>query len=372
MILLEQVFNFLIGIIIGILMTAYIFSYNNNNKSNTKSNENINQFDVHNNHNLNDNDFSDVSFTFHSNQTNSSHDKNNLTDAIRKKVRIFCWILTGKQNHLLKAQHVKATWLKRCNNFIFMSSENDSLLPAINLNISEGRDHLWGKTKASFKYLHDNYLNKYDWFLKADDDTYVIIENLRFLLMPHSPDEPIYFGCKFKPFVKQGYMSGGAGYVLSRNALKKFVEIMPDSKKCKNSDDGSEDVEIGKCLEAIGVKAGDSRDAKGFHRFFPLFPGSHLMPENADKPSWLWNYLYYPMESGPNCCSNHSISFHYIKPSQMYILEYIIYHIRPYNNKQILFDSNTLLHAYEESILNMGSDDAFKKNKSDATLLSRI
>ena len=47
--------------------------------------------------------------------------------------------------------------------------------------------------------------------MKADDDTFVIVENLRFMLKDYDPSFPIYFGCKFKPYVKQGYMSGGAG-----------------------------------------------------------------------------------------------------------------------------------------------------------------
>lgn len=44
------------------------------------------------------------------------------------------------------------------------------------------------------------------------------------MLQPYDPIEAIWFGCKYHPYVKQGYMSGGAGYVLSREALNRFVE----------------------------------------------------------------------------------------------------------------------------------------------------
>ena len=61
-------------------------------------------------------------------------------------------------------------------------------------------------------------------FNQADDDTYIIVENLRYMLQSYDPAEAIWFGCKYHPYVERGYMSGGAGYVLSREALNRFVE----------------------------------------------------------------------------------------------------------------------------------------------------
>ena len=79
--------------------------------------------------------------------------------------------------------------------------------------------------------MYEHYKNEADWFLKADDDTYTVVENLRYMLQPYNATTPIYFGCKFKPYVSQGYMSGGAGYVLSKEALRRFVKQGTFSEK---------------------------------------------------------------------------------------------------------------------------------------------
>lgn len=121
----------------------------------------------------------------------------------------------------------------------------------------------------------------------------MILENLRYLLSSHKPTDPLYFGCRFKPFVKQGYMSGGAGYVLSKEAVKRFVnDALPNSTLCKSSNSGAEDVEIGICLEKVGVKAMDTRDSHGRGRFFPFVPEHHLIPSQK-KDFWYWKYIYY-------------------------------------------------------------------------------
>ena len=48
--------------------------------------------------------------------------------------------------------------------------------------------------------------------MKADDDTYVVVENLKAMLKDVDPEEPVYYGARFdSERVKDGYMSGGSG-----------------------------------------------------------------------------------------------------------------------------------------------------------------
>lgn len=74
---------------------------------------------------------------------------------------------------------------------------------------------------------------------------------------------PIYLVCKLlHPRDNITYNSGGAGYILSEEALRRFVEIGIPDPMCKE-DLPDEDLGLGKCLQILNVTAGDSTDQNG-------------------------------------------------------------------------------------------------------------
>ncbi|XP_059148648.1 glycoprotein-N-acetylgalactosamine 3-beta-galactosyltransferase 1-like [Physella acuta] len=254
-------------------------------------------------------------------------DDNLLAKELYSKVRVACWIMTSPTTLHSKAIHVKNTWAKRCNLVLFMSSVADPKFPAVGLDVPEGREHLTAKTMKAFKYLYDHHMEDADWFLKADDDTYVIVENLRYLLHNEDPTQPVYFGQKFKAYVREGYVSGGAGYVLSKEALRRFGEKSYVDYKIFAEYGEAEDVYIGECMQNFGVRLKDSTDSLNRSRFHCFNPETVL---NARFPKWFMEYDHLSRRGGIENISDYAVSFHYIHPNQMYTLEFFIYHLRPY------------------------------------------
>ena len=169
--------------------------------------------------------------------------EHDLSDELFHKVKILCWIMISPEFHQTRGVHIKNTWGKKCNKLLFMSSEYDADLGTIVLpETHEKKNHLWSKTKKSFQFIHDHHLNDYDWFMKADDDTFMIMENVREMLHQYRAQTSLYFGYKMVGNESiNGFMQGGS-YILSKKAVEKFVKLYPN---CRQKDAWAEDLYMG-------------------------------------------------------------------------------------------------------------------------------
>ncbi|CAJ0962932.1 unnamed protein product, partial [Mesorhabditis belari] len=267
----------------------------------------------------------------------------------RRWPRIFCMINT-MPSHVDKIKTVNATWARHCDGHIFtttMTNDTENIHDYWTFNFTNARyninNHywLWDRLRAGMKKLYEEKGKSYDWFLKADDDTFVVIENLKEYLKGRSPNEPLYLATMLKymdhSLTKRPrdfiYPSGGSGYILSREGLKRFVEVIEESngEKCRNTSYLHEDTEVGWCLRSAGVTAIPSVDRQGAHMMLPIDVMDIIHPTNRisgmDR-GWARQSVAAKLQPGKACCSTNLITTHYVSDIMMATYYYLVYGVR--------------------------------------------
>ncbi|XP_062133269.1 glycoprotein-N-acetylgalactosamine 3-beta-galactosyltransferase 1 [Drosophila sulfurigaster albostrigata] len=255
--------------------------------------------------------------------------------------RIFCIISTYGYRQSTTAIHIKRTWANHCDRFLFVSDDShEEIEPAVFLKVPDK----WHQYRAHLEYVHRYHFDEADWFLYANDDNFVVVENLRHMLQSKNPDELVYFGCKLRSHSNQVYMYDRAAIIFSSATLQRFVlQALPDESICGSGEmGGAATEELSRCLSNINVQAGDSRDHLGHHRILPLQLKEHLnIPLNASLELHK-NFLdrsYYHVENNQIPVSVRYISSHIEYMPDAYNLYYMIYQVKqfglpPANNWQ--------------------------------------
>lgn len=253
-----------------------------------------------------------------------------IARALDQQVRVLCWIPSVENQLRNKVKVVNETWVKRCNKHVFFIDTHDRTEHSdiVRLEVKEGKKILTEKSMVALAYLYEHYGQDFDWFLKGDDDAYIIVENLKFLLSHYDPSSPVYLGHLYKTHLPQGYMSGGASYAISREALRLFNEEGLKKNVCRLN--GHEDVEVGRCLHSVGVPSYNSLDRFGRETFHPLDPATHIV---GPIPASQIPQDRFRMVDGDECCSQLTISFHKLDPKLMRIFDHLLYKTSVYGRQ---------------------------------------
>jgi hypothetical protein len=240
-------------------------------------------------------------------------------------IRVLCSIYTYRKMRDLARSHA-LSWGHKCDGYLAFSTETIPELGMLDILHAgeEMYDNMWQKVRSIWAYIHDHYLNDYDFFHLGGDDLYLIVENLkRFLGRLHesTPASTLLFlgqiiyprGGNQEPFV-----AGAPGYTMNRAALRAFVaQALPTCHP--DTQISAEDRIISKCFRTVlNVTPGDTRDVvtgeQQYHDCDPhhlyTFRASHGGGQRGSfhaKAAASWETLSHPSLPGRTVGPKHEL-----------------------------------------------------------------
>ncbi|EFN75280.1 chondroitin sulfate synthase 1 [Harpegnathos saltator] len=177
---------------------------------------------------------------------------------------VFVGVMTAQKYLDTRAKAVYETWGKELPGKIaFFSSESSTVpdnCPELPLVPLPRVDDTYPPQKKSFmmlQYMWSNFGDRFEWFLRADDDVYVRTDRLEKLLRSVDSRRAMYIGQAGRGNSEEfgllsldydeNFCMGGPGVVLSRETLRRIV---PHIKYClRHLYTTHEDVELGRCVK---------------------------------------------------------------------------------------------------------------------------
>ena len=293
------------------------------------------------------------------------NDANQKEWEIPKKKMVFVGVMTAEKFLDTRAKAVYETWGQTLpGKLMFFSSSSSKRidLPVVSL---DGVDDSYPPQKKSLmmlKYMHDNFIDQYEWFIRADDDVYIRSNKLeRFLRTLNSSDD-LYIGQAGtgakdeKGMLGLGWADnfcmGGPSMVFSASTLRK---VAPYLEHClKNLYTSHEDVEVGRCIKNfVGISCTWAFEMQSL--FYHNRSGHEAFTGNLDTKSVRNAVTMHPIKRPEYMYRLHSFMMRINIQEKMY--ESVLLHRELKLLEQIL--EQGLDHVKEEDLVTMNDVKEF-------------
>ncbi|XP_017086309.1 glycoprotein-N-acetylgalactosamine 3-beta-galactosyltransferase 1 [Drosophila eugracilis] len=277
-----------------------------------------------------------ITLCFNINEVEKSRAKSSLqhnSDPLYDKIRILCLIPYHYQIPKTP-KYVKRTWGKHCNVLLFVSGDvDDELEPYVPVINSTDK---WTLVQQGLMHAYAFYADKVDWFLRVEPSSFVVVENLRYMIERRNylPSQPIYFGYELENTVThEPFAYYDSGYVMSREAVRRFTigSKDPENKECQHWKGYAEGLDIHRCMSYGNVTIVESRDELGNETFLPVTMHHQFLTGYKHIP-WLRNLTYHKVSEETIPISQRAIAFRVEYPPEMYDYYYFVYISRIFGN----------------------------------------
>ncbi|XP_055609764.1 chondroitin sulfate synthase 1-like isoform X1 [Uranotaenia lowii] len=173
---------------------------------------------------------------------------------------VFVGVMTAKEFLGSRAKAVYDTWGRNIPGRIAFFSSEESVADNLPLVALKGVDDRYPPQKKSFMMLHymyEHYIDRFEWFARADDDVFIRTDKLELFLRSIDSSKPQFigqagrgnseeFGLLSLEF-DENFCMGGPGVIMSRETLRRVAPHIPTC--LKNLYSTHEDVEVGRCVQ---------------------------------------------------------------------------------------------------------------------------
>ncbi|XP_023945613.2 chondroitin sulfate synthase 1 [Bicyclus anynana] len=172
---------------------------------------------------------------------------------------VFVGVMTAEQYLTSRARAVYETWAQDLPGRIAFFSSEVSRAPGLPLIPLRSVDDSYPPQKKSFLmllYMFEHYGERFEWFMRADDDVYVRGDKLGEFLRSVDSRKPQFIGQAGRGTnnekdalaldYNENFCMGGPGVLISRETMRR---VAPHVKYClKHLYTTHEDVELGRCV----------------------------------------------------------------------------------------------------------------------------